>query len=203
MNFSKLFTYIQEEKWYYEFLKPVINEIEQNTKVLDVGTGSGKMLELLINEKQADWIGIDTNQSMLNEAKKKLKKHKTKLIKIDKNEPLPFQNNSFDYITFCNVLFHLDELNIYNYLDNTVKLLTKNGKIIVLTPTGKGGFIKLAKHYFSFNNKGIYLWYQATKNRAGPWKKNAYIEQYSKKHKLNYEHKEILNGFAQIEIIYK
>jgi len=35
--------------------------------------------------------------------------------------------------------------------------------------TGNGNFFKLIKNYFSHKNLIIYIWFYATKNRAGPW----------------------------------
>lgn len=51
MKFSKFFSNIQEKPWYRQFLNPVISEIEQEGKLLDIGTGSGKLLQILATEK--------------------------------------------------------------------------------------------------------------------------------------------------------
>ena len=52
MKFSKFFSNLQEAPWYRQFLNPVIDEINDNSKLLDIGTGSGKMMEILISEKK-------------------------------------------------------------------------------------------------------------------------------------------------------
>ena len=41
MNFSNFFSHIQETPWYHQFLSPVIDEINDQTKLLDVGPGTG------------------------------------------------------------------------------------------------------------------------------------------------------------------
>ena len=152
MKFSKLFSNIQEAPWYRSFLNPVISEIEAEGRLLDIGTGSGKLIQILANKKGIDCTGVDTNSEMLKEAKVKLKNTTVNLLKIEANKKLPFGNNSFDYITICSVLFHLDKENIDLMLKDAKRLLKTDGKIIILTPTGKGNMLTLTKHYFSFKN---------------------------------------------------
>ena len=203
MKFEKFFSYIQETAWYYQFLSPVLNEVDANTKLLDIGTGSGKLIQLLSTEKNVSCVGIDSNQEMLDEASNKLKNIIVDLIRIEPNQTLPFSNNTFDSVTICNVLFHLDKSSIHFILDEAQRVLKKKGKIIILNPTGVGGFIKLFKNYFSINNISIYIWYYATKNRAGPWITNNYLSEYCKITNMKYEHKYNFNGFAQLEVITK
>jgi len=203
MNFSDFFSHIQEAPWYRQFLNPVIDEINDQTKLLDVGTGTGKLLEILSKEKNVSSFGIDTSQSMLEEAKKKLNNTNAQLHKIDANENFPFDNNSFDYVTICNVLFNLERNATDHILKETLKVLKDDGRIIVLTPTGKGNLISLTKGYLSLKNLSIYIWFFATKNRAGSWGKEKYLLEFSINNNLKYEQKLILNKFAQVEILYK
>ena len=135
MKFSKFFSNLQEAPWYQSFLDPVINEIGTKGKLLDIGTGSGKLIQILSNENGIDCIGVDTNPEMLAEAKVKLRSIKAELIEITPNEKLPFENKSFDYITICSVLFHLKKEDIDNMLLDSYQLLKENGKLIILTPT--------------------------------------------------------------------
>jgi len=51
MKFSKFFSNLQEASWYRQFLDPVINEIHGSSYLLDIGTGPGKLLEILSHEK--------------------------------------------------------------------------------------------------------------------------------------------------------
>lgn len=201
MSFSKFFSNLQEAPWYRDFLNPVINEIGNTGKLLDIGTGSGKLIQILSTDKNIKCIGVDTNNKMLNEAKVKLQSTSIQLVKIEVNKKLPFDNNSFDYITICSVLFHLKNENIDLMLKDAQGLLKKNGKIIILTPTGKGTILKLSKNYFSIKNLGIYVWYLATKNRAKIWTANKYLEEYASKNNLKYMSKIVMNDFAQLEIL--
>lgn len=201
MKFSSFFSNLQEAPWYREFLNPVIEKIEKNTTLLDIGTGSGKMLEILYTEKNVLSDGTDTNEDMLKEAKKKLQNTNVKLHLTPVGDALPFEKNSFDYITICSVLFHLKKEDKDSMLNDALQLLKKDGKLIVHTPTGKGNFLKLTKHFFSLKNRTIYIWYRATKSRAQKWTKENYLATYASKHNLNYKREVVMKGFAQVEEI--
>jgi len=203
MSFSKFFSSLQEAPWYRQFLNPVIDEIENDSYLLDIGTGSGKMLKILFTEKNVNSVGTDTNKDMLNEAEEKLKNTSAKLHLIPAGEELPFSKNTFNYITICSVLFHLKEKEIDEMLLDCLQVLKDDGKIIILTPTGKGNIIKLTRHFFSLKNTGIYIWHRATKKRAKLWSKNQYLKQFVNKNKLKYESQIVMNGFARLEIINK
>ncbi len=201
MKFSKFFSNLQEAPWYRQFLNPVIDEIENGSNLLDIGTGSGKMLEILSREKNVSGTGTDTNSDMLREAEEKLINTRTKLHHISAGEKYPFEKGSFNYVTICSVLFHMKEKEINHMLMDSLQVLKDNGKLIILTPTGKGNIIELTRRFFSIENRGIYVWYRATKNRALLWSKNQYLKLFAIKNKLKYESQIVMHGFAQLEII--
>ncbi len=201
MNFSKFFSNLQEAPWYRSFLQPVINEVDEKGKLLDIGTGSGKMIQILSDEKGIDCIGVDKNAEMIKEANKKLNGSNVKIIEIEVNKKLPFEDHSFNYVTICSVLFHLNAENKDLMLQDSIRLLKENGKIIVLTPTGKGNFFSLTKNFFSLKNIGVFIWFYATRSRAKLWNKENYLKEYSEKNKINYSSQIVMNRFAQLEVI--
>jgi ubiquinone/menaquinone biosynthesis C-methylase UbiE len=201
MKFSTFFSNLQEAPWYRSFLNPVINEIGTSGTLLDIGTGSGKLIQILSTENGIECTGVDTDADMLTEAKDKLRDIDATLVKISPNDKLPFENASFDYVTICSVLFHMEKKDIDSMLKDSINLLKANGKIIILTPTGKGNYLKLSKHFFSIKNKGVYIWYRATKKRARRWTNENYLKEYAQKHDLKYKREVVMQGFAQLEII--
>lgn len=201
MKFSSFFSNLQEAPWYRDFLNPVLDEVENNSSLLDIGTGSGKMLEILSDEKKVSCVGTDTSQDMLDEAKVKLKNNDIQLHLTPVGELLPFEKNNFDYITICSVFFHLKKDEIDSMLKEYTNLLSEKGKIIVLTPTGSGNIFKLTRHFFSLKNKTIYVWYRATKKRSRIWTDENYLANYSSKNNLKYKREIVMKGFAQLEII--
>ena len=146
-------------------------------------------------------VGTDTNSEMLKEAEDKLRNTSAKLHLIPAGEELAFEKGSFDYVTICSVLFHMKEKEIDHMLNDSLQVLKDEGEIIILTPTGKGNMIQLTRHFFSLKNKGIYVWYHATKKRARLWMEENYLAGYTSKHNLNYKRELVMNGFAQLEII--
>ena len=203
MKFSKFFSNLQEAPWYRQFLNPVMDEVENDSRLLDIGTGSAKMLEILFIEKNVSGVGTDTNSDMLTEAEEKLRNTKTELHLVPAGEELPFEKGSFDYVTICSVLFHMKEKEIDLMLMDSLQVLKDDGRILILTPTGKGNMIQLSRQFFSLKNKGIYVWYRATKKRAILWSKNQYVKQFVSKNKLKYESRIVMHGFALLEIINK
>ncbi len=201
MKFSKFFSNLQEAPWYRAFLNPVINTIGNEGTLLDIGTGSGKLIQILATEKNITCTGVDTDAAMLAEAKVKLENIDADLVEITPNEPLPLENNSFDYIAICSVLFHFKKEDVDKMLADSLRLLKADGQIIILTPTGAGNMLTLSKHYFSLKNRGMYVWYRATKKRARLWTKENYLARYATDHKLIYKKEVVMNGFAQLEII--
>jgi ubiquinone/menaquinone biosynthesis C-methylase UbiE len=201
MKFSKFFSNLQEAPWYRSFLNPVINEVDTKGKLLDIGTGSGKMIQILSDEKGIDCIGVDKNAEMIKEANNKLKDSNVKIIEIEVNKKLPFEDHSFNYVTICSVLFHLNTKNKSLMLEDSMRLLKENGKLIVLTPTGKGNFFSLTKNFFSFKNLSIYIWFYATRSRAKLWNIENYLKEYSEKNNVNYSSQIVMKGFAQLEVI--
>ena len=89
--------------WKKEFVK--IMNIQKNDYILDVGSGTGDIPSIILNEYQnVNLTCIDLNAKMLKIAKEKLK-NKTNQIKWLRcnAEKLPFKNNVYDkyIIAFC------------------------------------------------------------------------------------------------------
>ena len=203
-SFSTFFSKLQESPWYNQFLTPVINAIPNEAKVLDVGTGSGKMLELLLDKKGIAGVGIDTDIDMLEEAKSKLNNTGIVLRKVDSGQNFPFADNSFDCVTICNVLFNLKRIeSIDHILFESLRVLNTNGRIIILNPSGMNSLIDLTRRFFSMKNMGIYIWYNATRKNAKKWSVENYLFEFASENRLNYKKEESLQGFAQIEVIIK
>ena len=181
----------------------MIDEIEPGSKLLDIGTGPAKMLEILSKEKSVFCTGVDSNKEMLEEARKKLGRTNINLLHIKAGKPLPFRENVFDYVTICNVLFHLDDAGINQILSESFRVMKPEGKVIVLTPTGNNNLFRLTRKYFSFQNMSIYLWYNATRKQARRWNKRNYLKEYALQNNLKYNTEVVLSGFARTEIIMK
>jgi ubiquinone/menaquinone biosynthesis C-methylase UbiE len=201
MSFANYFSSVQETAWYGDYLQAVVERIPENSSVLDIGTGSGKLLHMLAQKSSMQLIGTDTDTQMLEEAMKKLAGFRADLHHVKPGNNLNFKNNSFDYITLCNVLFLLDNQGVNHLLEESLRVLKENGRILILHPSGNRSYNKLIKTYFSLSNRSILVWYTATKHRARSWTNRNMASIFSESKALNYEHYDTLNGFAQLEII--
>jgi len=73
-------------------------------KILDVGCGYGKFLQKVCDRYGADGIGLDLSMNMLSYAKKHYSDYSYLLAN---SAQLPFQDKSFDVVTFNGVFHHL------------------------------------------------------------------------------------------------
>ncbi len=79
-----------------------LREKEWNS-LLDVGCGTGWLIDLLAKEREASYTGLDLSTEMINEAKKK--EIKGASFVQGKADALPFEDMSFDIVT-CSQSFH-------------------------------------------------------------------------------------------------
>ena len=71
---ARFFRYVQDAPWYSHFLNPVLQSLQnlpENAKVLDVGTGAGKLLERGLSQTSLRWEGADIDPAMLAEARQR------------------------------------------------------------------------------------------------------------------------------------
>lgn len=197
--------------WYPEFLKPVVKNITMdstNKRILDIGTGPGTLPKMLnATNSNLEIIGIDIDSSMIKEAQKIPLSNNVSFQHQKINSALEFPSNQFDVVSFCSVLFLLDSEVRNNLLSEALRVVKPNGKIIVLTPTGikpiYSSFIEVWRYPFSSNNFTFIIWKIATSRSGRKWKKQKWLEEYSKIKKLNYEWNLTFNNNASIEIITK
>lgn len=96
----------------------IINLIEPFSKVLDIGAGNGYLKTSLQDfDKTIIYKGVDIQ---------KREKMDNDIVVFD-GETLPFEDNSFDYCIFLDVIHHLD---YPNDLLNEAKRVAKKGIII-------------------------------------------------------------------------
>jgi ubiquinone/menaquinone biosynthesis C-methylase UbiE len=195
--------------WYPQFLMPVVEKISSDisiTKILDIGTGPGKLPQMFIEQNKALHVtGIDIDPAMIKEATRRLKHPNVSFINQHPGEPLPFDDNLFDAVTFCSVLFLLTD-NTRNYLMKEARRVLKpEGKIIVLTPSGNksilSSFAEVWKYPFSYNNYTFIIWKTATTIGGRKWHRQKWFEQYASNHNLSYTNSLAFNNNAMIESI--
>jgi ubiquinone/menaquinone biosynthesis C-methylase UbiE len=197
--------------WYPYFLEPVVSEVLQTPNamhVLDIGTGPGKLPELLHKaDNNLILKGIDIDTAYIDHAKKHIQNKHVSFDYQQTNAPLAFQDASFDVVTFCSVLFLLDEPTKQLLMQEAIRVLKPNGKLIVLTPSGKksplSAWIEVWKYPFSQHNWTFIIWKTLTTKRGREWQKKEWLQKYAQQHGLSYAIQRVFNENATLEILIK
>ena len=103
-------------------------------KLLDVGTGTGYLIDILSKQKEAEYHGLDLSEEMIKVAKSKNIPNATFIV--GKANKLPYPDDTFDIVT-CSQSFHH-----YPYQMEALKeayRVLKPGGIYILSDTGVGG----------------------------------------------------------------
>lgn len=207
MNLFKLAT---KSNWYVGFLQPVVNEVtrtKQLTRLLDVGTGYGNLPTMLLEKLPGLKITATDNDIIkINQA---IRKSTSMNIdyRHDSNALQMFDAESYDIITFCSILFLLDEQTRQTMLKNAIRVLKPGGKIIVLTPTGDGGvfdaFSESIQHNSSLKELTYLVWRLVTRVGAKRWNSTKWLASQSEKYHTTYSSYAVFNEHAVIKILTK
>lgn len=120
-------------------------EITRDTRILEIGCGTGEVSYWMADQSPAEVTGTDLCVPFIEGAKKKYQLPNLQYEVADFNNPSSFSDMQFDYIVGNGILHHL-----YNNLDEALasmrRLLKENGKIIFLEPNFYNPYI-----YFIFS----------------------------------------------------
>ncbi len=108
-----------------EFIKKYISN---GDKVLDLGCGNGRLIDLL-KDLDIKYVGIDSSEKLISLAKQKYPKHE--FLKANALK-LPFKDNSFDKIISIAVLHHIPSRELrLKFLKEIKRVLKPNGKLVL------------------------------------------------------------------------
>jgi ubiquinone/menaquinone biosynthesis C-methylase UbiE len=114
-----------EHKFYFSFSKNYI----KNKKVLDLGSWTGPF-DILIYNLASEITAVDIEEKALRVLKKKLPK--VKCVKAKSHE-LPFKENSFDVVTFWDVIEHIPAGYELSTVKEISRVLKKDGYLFLGT----------------------------------------------------------------------
>jgi len=114
-------------------------------RLLDVGSGTGYLINMLSKEHDARFVGLDLSPEMIKQAENKNIKN-AKFVE-GRSDLLPFEDEMFDIVT-CSQSFHH-----YPETDKPMqeaKRVLKKGGLYILSDTGCGPFKMLGVKIDSF-----------------------------------------------------
>ncbi|KOF56156.1 hypothetical protein AGR56_04380 [Clostridium sp. DMHC 10] len=109
-------------------LKKIIDlsNIKYNSKIIDIGTGTGIMLDYLMQTNPLKITAIDISENMIAVAKSKYKDNKISFVNDD---IFNFKEDGYDYALLYSVYPHFEDKEaLFRQISN---LLNNNGKIII------------------------------------------------------------------------
>ncbi len=143
---------------YTRNLPIIIDSLKPNQKVLDVGCGLGFTGEHLY-KKGFSVTGLELDSRLVE----KVNKYTSYNVHNDSADNMPFENEFFDSAIFMYVMHHIPPQKHLKVMQETARVLKKNGKVIIVEPDTKSQFdfvwdkIFFSKSFFGyFNLKGKY-----------------------------------------------
>jgi len=115
-------------------------------KIVDVGCGTGRF----ISNYPSIIKGIDQNQESVETCLKK----GYDVVKADVTK-LPFEDNSFDGVHCSHVIEHLQHKEAYKLLSELLRVLKKDGILVIRTPILYNGFYDDFTHVKPYHPKAL------------------------------------------------
>ena len=135
-HFKRNYAYYDQDKYYNAFtygrskidneLIKLIKVLPKNSKVLDLGCGTGDQLNIL-NKFNMEFYGVDPAPGMVEIAKQKF--NTKNRIKLGVAQNIPFEDNYFDCLIMIEVLRYFDREDINTALKESFRVLKPGGKI--------------------------------------------------------------------------
>ena len=127
-----------------------LSDVRKNSKILDVGTGTGVLIPYLLETSPAKITAIDISENMISVAKQKCNDERVNFIVED---VMKYKKEQFDYIFLYSVYPHFpDKEALFSQLE---KILNDNGKIIIAHSQSKEEINKIHQNNEQTKDDGL------------------------------------------------
>lgn len=130
----------------YDKVVELSNGFGHKGKLLDAAAGHGKISKKL-EENGFDVVAIDTNPIVFSV-------REIPIVHADLNQPLPFKNETFDFILSSNGIEYLEDP--YCFMRECYRILKAGGKLLIETPNAlnlQSRVANLATGFYRFNGR--------------------------------------------------
>jgi ubiquinone/menaquinone biosynthesis C-methylase UbiE len=137
--------YSENLKW---FTRIFVDLCGSGNKILDIGSGNGK-LALEMAKKGNSVTGLDVSKIAIRASEERMKKiapHLQIEFKLGDARKLPFEDNTFNYITSQDLIEHISEDDFKIHLKEVYRVLKTGGSYVFWTPSSLRGGSSLGLH---------------------------------------------------------
>ncbi len=118
-------------------------EVNKNTRVLDIGCGTGNYTSLFQKVTGASVFGIDPSQGMLEKAEKK---NSHIVFLLGDAAAIPHPDHFFDFVYMTDVIHHVPDLD--RMFKEIGRVLKKGGKLCIVTQSHQQIENRPTSHFF-------------------------------------------------------
>ena len=130
-------------------LSHILGKLDPQSRVLDIGCGHGRNLDLARNIGFQNLYGVDVNIRSVDLVKDK----GFTAFQVDefKKQESEFRKNKFDVLIMSQIIEHFDYISLKDFIDYYLSFLRHNGLLIIATP------VMQKKFYNDFDHVRPYL----------------------------------------------
>lgn len=115
---------------------PLIQNFSKDASIIDIGCGSGHMLNFLRSEGFNDLYGIDISEQQVHNARSK----ELRVDEINIFDFIKINQKKFDIIFSMDIVEHFYKDELFHFFSEINNILNENGVLIIHTPNGDGLF---------------------------------------------------------------
>jgi ubiquinone/menaquinone biosynthesis C-methylase UbiE len=147
-------------------------KIDSNSKILEIGCGTGNYTVLVSERTNAKVYGLDQSEGMLKKAKSKncnINFMKGNAVYLDS-----FEEEKFDLVYMIDVIHHIKDIN--TMFKNIFRILKNNGSVFIFTDTHEHIRNRLTTKYFPETLEEELKRYQSTEEIISAMQQNSFMD---------------------------